>query len=112
MKEFEFMEGSLEANGIQEDTDLQCTYSADPDFHFGCSYLVFKDDDGLYLIDERGCEVCCAQGLVKFKVSASSRKKPQGQKPQDKDAHSKCTQDKNEQIIDGHKAFDLIKGLL
>lgn len=107
MKEFEFIEGSLEGQGLYEGSDLQCTYSDDPAFYFGCFYSVYKDSDGLYLIDEHGCEVCGAQGLVRFMPSRANNyhKQINWNAP----LFEVSEEDKP---VDGCKAFDLIKGLI
>lgn len=107
MKEFEFVEGSLEAQGLYEGAHIQCTYSADPNFHFGCFYLVYKDSDGLYLMDEHGCEVCGAQGLVRFRpLRVNNYHKPINWNAP---LFEVSEEDKS---VDGYKAFDLIKGFI
>lgn len=117
MKEFEFIEGSLEAQGLYEGSDLQCTYSDDPNFHFGCFYLVYKDSDGLYLMDEHGCEVCGAQGLVRFRPSLVQNCQINWNAPvfvlsEEAEEAEQVEQVTEDKPVDGYKAFDLIRGLI
>ena len=84
MNEFEFTAGSLEAQGLQEGDEVECTLSTKPWFDVSCLCRVVKGGTGKLVIKGNdGDYYSCAEGVYLKPVSVNVQQKPQGQKLQD-----------------------------
>ncbi|QGT52228.1 hypothetical protein [Vibrio phage MZH0603] len=90
MNEFEFKQGSLEAQGLQKGDEVECTYSESDCFSVGGVYLTQESGGSLYVIGDDGIDWAGQKNTVKFKpISVNMRQQLQGQKLQDILPHCK-----------------------
>lgn len=81
MNEFLFTKGSLEAQGLQEGSVVECTYSIVDYLTAGKVYKVVKVGDALHVVDDDGTHLW-ADPRVKFKPVQVNAPQQQGQKLQ------------------------------
>lgn len=80
MNEFEFTAGSLEAQGLQEGDEVECTYSDDNDFTEGCTYPVVKHTGRKLAIasnNDYPCRFCAGVNIKPVSVTAQQQLPPQ-----------------------------------